>query len=224
VDATLDGPSNAPATPSSYAPRAGANVWLSIGLREGKNREVRKILSTLGLEVNRLIRVSFGPFQLLDLEAGDTESVRRRVLADQLGPELSAQFGLAADEDDEPAPRQRGGGFVAKRPPKPEGAATSPRGTASRNAARERQRDYDDDDDEDDARTSNKSSRGFVAKAPLKPDSGSRYTVRPSKPDRREDDRPRGKSIKTGPTKSGATKTRGSSIGKRPIGGKPRAR
>jgi 23S rRNA pseudouridine2605 synthase len=128
VDATLDGPSNAPASPSSFAARAGANVWLSIGLREGKNREVRKILSTLGLEVNRLIRVSFGPFQLLDLEPGDTESVRRRVLADQLGPEFSAQFGLAADDDDEPAPKQRGGGFVAKRPPVPAGGpSTKPR-------------------------------------------------------------------------------------------------
>ena len=45
----------------------GANVWLSIGLREGKNREVRKILDTLNLTVNRLIRTSFGPFQLLDM-------------------------------------------------------------------------------------------------------------------------------------------------------------
>lgn len=72
----------------------GANVWLTLGLREGKNREVRKILGSLGLEVNRLIRISFGPFQLLDLEEGDVEQVKRRVLADQLGPQLTTQFGL----------------------------------------------------------------------------------------------------------------------------------
>jgi len=71
-----------------------SNVWISIGLREGKNREVRKILATLGLDVSRLIRVSFGPFQLLDLEPGQVEPVKRRVLADQLGPQLAKEFGL----------------------------------------------------------------------------------------------------------------------------------
>ncbi len=79
----------------------GANVWLTLGLREGKNREVRKILGSLSLEVNRLIRISFGPFQLLDLEEGAVEQVKRRVLADQLGPQLTTQFGLdilATDE------------------------------------------------------------------------------------------------------------------------------
>jgi 23S rRNA pseudouridine2605 synthase len=72
----------------------GANMWLTVGIREGKNREVRKVLSSLGLDVNRLIRISFGPFQLLDLEPGQAEVVRRRVLADQLGPELAQAFGL----------------------------------------------------------------------------------------------------------------------------------
>ena len=76
----------------------GANVWLSIGLREGKNREVRKILSTLALDVNRLIRVSFGPFQLLDLAPGQVESVKRRVLAEQLGPRLAKEMGLTEPE------------------------------------------------------------------------------------------------------------------------------
>ncbi len=79
----------------------GANVWLTIGIREGKNREVRRVLATFGLEVGRLIRISFGPFQLLDLEPGEAESVKRRVLADQLGPALAAEFHLSAD--DEPA-------------------------------------------------------------------------------------------------------------------------
>jgi 23S rRNA pseudouridine2605 synthase len=82
----------------------GANVWLTLALREGKNREVRKILDRLGLTVNRLIRVSFGPFQLLDLEPGQVEIVRRKVLTDQLGPRLSQDLGLG--EDDSPRPRR----------------------------------------------------------------------------------------------------------------------
>ncbi len=76
----------------------GANVWLSVGIREGKNREVRKVLGSLGLEVNRLIRISFGPFQLLDLKPGDVERVRRRVLFDQLGPQLAAELGIEMPE------------------------------------------------------------------------------------------------------------------------------
>ena len=73
----------------------GSNVWLAVGLREGKNREVRKILEHLGLTVNRLIRISFGPFQLLDLEPGGVEPVKRRVLIDQLGARTAAELGLA---------------------------------------------------------------------------------------------------------------------------------
>jgi 23S rRNA pseudouridine2605 synthase len=72
----------------------GSNVWLSIGLREGKNREVRTILDSLGLAVNRLIRVSFGPFQLLELQPGEVEAVPRRVLIDQLGARVAASLGL----------------------------------------------------------------------------------------------------------------------------------
>jgi 23S rRNA pseudouridine2605 synthase len=90
----------------------GANVWLSIGLREGKNREVRKILATLGLDVNRLIRISFGPFQLAELEPGQVETVKRRVLAEQLGPRLAAELGLLSDAGNELGqrlkPRERG--------------------------------------------------------------------------------------------------------------------
>lgn len=81
----------------------GANMWITVGIREGKNREVRKVLSNLGLDVNRLIRISFGPFQLLDLKPGDAEVVKRRVLADQLGPEVADQFGLVEKADDKPA-------------------------------------------------------------------------------------------------------------------------
>jgi 23S rRNA pseudouridine2605 synthase len=63
----------------------GANVWLTIGLREGRNREVRRALEAVGLAVNRLIRVSYGPFQLGDLKPGEVEEVRPKVLREQLG-------------------------------------------------------------------------------------------------------------------------------------------
>jgi 23S rRNA pseudouridine2605 synthase len=63
----------------------GGNSWLLFGLREGKNREVKKVCEHLGLKVNRLIRVSFGPFMLGDLPRGGVEEVHPRVLREQLG-------------------------------------------------------------------------------------------------------------------------------------------
>jgi len=72
----------------------GDNVWITMGLREGKNREIKRILEHLGLQVNRLIRMSFGPFQLGDLEQGLVEEVRTKVLKDQLGAALAAEAGV----------------------------------------------------------------------------------------------------------------------------------
>ncbi len=71
----------------------GANCWLTIGLREGKNREVKRVLEHLGLSVNRLIRLSFGPFQLGELPEGNLLEVRTRVLRDQLGETLLRESG-----------------------------------------------------------------------------------------------------------------------------------
>jgi 23S rRNA pseudouridine2605 synthase len=63
----------------------GANAWVTVGLREGKNREIRRAMEHIGLPVNRLIRVSYGPFRLNDLKPGAVEEVKPRVLRDQLG-------------------------------------------------------------------------------------------------------------------------------------------
>jgi 23S rRNA pseudouridine2605 synthase len=66
----------------------GSNLWLTFAIREGKNREVRHVLGHLGLEVTRLIRISFGPFRLGELAEGAIEEVRTRVLREQLGARL----------------------------------------------------------------------------------------------------------------------------------------
>jgi 23S rRNA pseudouridine2605 synthase len=74
----------------------GSNVWLTFAIREGKNREVRKVLESLGLKVNRLIRLSFGPFELGALDDGAVEEVKTAVLREQLGP-LAAEAGCDFD-------------------------------------------------------------------------------------------------------------------------------
>ncbi|MBR1126283.1 pseudouridine synthase [Bradyrhizobium lablabi] len=88
----------------------GANVWLVFAIREGKNREVRNVMAHLGLEVNRLIRISYGPFQLGELEEGKVEEVKTRVLREQLGEKVAKLAGAdfarpeqsEADEDEAP--------------------------------------------------------------------------------------------------------------------------
>jgi 23S rRNA pseudouridine2605 synthase len=100
----------------------GANVWLVFAIREGKNREVRNVMAHLGLEVNRLIRVSYGPFQLGELAEGQVEEVKTRVLREQLGEKVAA---LAGAEFARPMPDEvvvdHGEAPRAKKPFKPAG-------------------------------------------------------------------------------------------------------
>ncbi|RAZ90521.1 RNA pseudouridine synthase [Mesorhizobium hawassense] len=77
----------------------GTNAWLTLGLREGKNREVKNILGALGLDVTRLIRISYGPFQLEDLPEGHVLEIKGRVLRDQLGERLIEEAGANFDAD-----------------------------------------------------------------------------------------------------------------------------
>lgn len=63
----------------------GTNAWLSVTLSEGKNREIRKLMKSVGLEVARLIRLSYGPFQLGALKKGEVKEVPQKVLREQLG-------------------------------------------------------------------------------------------------------------------------------------------
>jgi 23S rRNA pseudouridine2605 synthase len=71
----------------------GSNIWLTMAMREGKNREIRNVLGALGLEVNRLIRISFGPFRLGDISEGEVEEVKSRTLREQLGERIATAAG-----------------------------------------------------------------------------------------------------------------------------------
>ena len=83
----------------------GSNVWLTLGLREGKNREVKRLLAHLGLDTNRLIRISYGPFQIGDLAPGEVREIRGKVLRDQLGPKLANDAGADFEAAVRPPPR-----------------------------------------------------------------------------------------------------------------------
>jgi 23S rRNA pseudouridine2605 synthase len=67
----------------------GANVWLTVTLSEGKNREVRRVLESVGLKVNRLIRLSYGPLALGTLGVGEIEEVGPRVVREQFGDHIA---------------------------------------------------------------------------------------------------------------------------------------
>jgi 23S rRNA pseudouridine2605 synthase len=99
----------------------GANVWLVVSIREGKNREVRNVLAHLGLEVNRLIRVSYGPFQLGEIAEGEVQEIKSRVLREQLGEKLIAQSGAEFDTPAKSEPRDDGEAPREKKPFKPAG-------------------------------------------------------------------------------------------------------
>lgn len=114
----------------------GANAWLTVGLREGKNREIRRAMNEIGLYVNRLIRVSYGPFRLGELRPGEVEEVKSRVLRDQLGEQLSD----VAPEPLEAAPSRPGAPRGASGPksaaPRPRREAAGESGAEARRPAR----------------------------------------------------------------------------------------
>jgi 23S rRNA pseudouridine2605 synthase len=101
----------------------GANVWLVFAIREGKNREVRNVMAHLGLEVNRLIRVSYGPFQLGELAEGEVEEVKTRVLREQLGEKVAALAGadFTRPVQGEAKPEEEADAAGEKKPFKPAG-------------------------------------------------------------------------------------------------------
>lgn len=118
----------------------GANAWLTVGLREGKNREIRRAMENIGLSVNRLIRISYGPFQLGPLKPGEVEEVRRRVLRDQLGisdDETGENRPRAVRAGRKPAGAAKGGPGIGGKPQGKPGTKTAgkPMGKAPRKPA-----------------------------------------------------------------------------------------
>jgi 23S rRNA pseudouridine2605 synthase len=81
---TIDGLRYAPIE-AGLDSKKGDNAWLTVALQEGKNREVRRVMAHVGLDVSRLIRVAYGPFQLGTLERGMVEEVNPKVVREQLG-------------------------------------------------------------------------------------------------------------------------------------------
>ncbi|MCA0920558.1 pseudouridine synthase [Pseudooceanicola nanhaiensis] len=114
----------------------GANAWLTVGLREGKNREIRRAMTEIGLTVNRLIRVSYGPFQLGQLKPGAVEELRRRVLRDQLGLELGDDIGTARAAKGKPGLRPRKPAKPKPEAPAWEGTIFTGKGITAGRAAR----------------------------------------------------------------------------------------
>jgi 23S rRNA pseudouridine2605 synthase len=119
----------------------GDNAWITMGLREGKNREIKRILEHMGLQVNRLIRMSFGPFQLGDLEVGLVEEVKTKVLKDQLGAALAAEAGV----DFESPVREPIAPFGSSKKDRPERDERPARFSRDRDDERPRRRRDDDE-------------------------------------------------------------------------------
>ncbi len=119
----------------------GGNVWMNVALKEGKNREIKNVMAALGLKVNRLIRTSFGPFQLGDIPVGGLDTVKARVLQDQLGKKLARQAGVDFEApmpdpirpDPEEGSRRRSPARKA-----PQGGKRRQEGTAETGSARPR--------------------------------------------------------------------------------------
>ena len=86
---TINGQNYGPIT-ATLERQVGANAWVAIALREGKNREIRRVMEHLGYSVSRLIRTSFGPFQLGKMARGSVEEVPARVLASNLPRDVKA--------------------------------------------------------------------------------------------------------------------------------------
>lgn len=88
---TIEGIKYGPVEASMERAQSAANTWLTVVLREGKNREIRRIMEHLGLRVSRLIRVAYGPFQLGDLPVGAAREVPQKIMRDQIGDFFKAK-------------------------------------------------------------------------------------------------------------------------------------
>jgi 23S rRNA pseudouridine2605 synthase len=123
---TVDGVRYGPITAQLDKSQGAANAWLTMALKEGKNREIRRVLEALGLRVTRLIRVAYGPFQLGTLPRGEVEEVPGKVLKEQLGRGAGkgAGTGARANRQDN---KQRDGERHEEKRRRPRKHAAAPR-------------------------------------------------------------------------------------------------
>ena len=135
VEGVIYGPIEATLDKMVDKPDGRANVWITVGITEGKNREVRKVLESIGLKVNRLIRLAYGPFQLGNLEPGDVEEVGPRVirelLSDMIDPRNLPIEGASQTQD---RPARAGSRFSRDRTD----AGDAPRGGTERRGSANR--------------------------------------------------------------------------------------
>ena len=144
VEGVTYGPIEARLDKAVEKPDGRANIWISVSLQEGKNREIRRVFEALGLKVNRLIRLAYGPFALGDLALGQVEEVGPRVIAELMKgilpayklPSREAKLTPAEAPSEDNFAGRRGGGarFSSEKPahkgrptslrtPRPEGSA-----------------------------------------------------------------------------------------------------
>jgi 23S rRNA pseudouridine2605 synthase len=157
----------------------GSNVWLTLAIREGKNREVRNVLGHFGLAVTRLIRLSFGPFQLGELAEGAIEEVRTRVLRDQLGEKLVRLSG-ADFSTPRTTPHSRPRTTPHGRPRQdeaPRAAPQKPQEVKKRNSSAHAWRAHDEGRPAKKLRRRFHGARGYTAKTQPRPDGQARADV-----------------------------------------------
>ncbi|MCB2137256.1 MAG: pseudouridine synthase [Rhodobacteraceae bacterium] len=182
----------------------GANAWLTVGLREGKNREIRRAMAEVGLTVNRLIRVSYGPFRLNTMKPGDVVEVKQRVLRDQLGD------GRKTDED-KPEKPARHKGKPGPRPDRPRRDGDKP-GPRAADRGTDKPRRFDKG--RDDKRANSKDAPG----KPRPERKGAAIDGAPRRERAEAGDRPARHSADVRPRRDDDARPRGAGFGK----GKPR--
>ena len=90
----------------------GANAWFTVGIREGRNREIRRALEAVGLLVNRLIRISFGPFSLSNLKVGEVSEIKRKIIREQIGGDFESSCWITAADS---TAKRRGEGRLRRK-------------------------------------------------------------------------------------------------------------
>ncbi len=184
-----------------------ANIWITVSIREGKNREIRRIFESLGLSVNRLIRISYGPFMLGDLSSGKIEVIKPKILIEQLGSDVALKLGISVDsvQDSRPKRKQRkdsvDDAVKSKKPGSPKGGKSLNFGGKKKASGRRDQREQDFEEGKR-QRTSRRSRNADKSLARRKQDvdSSESSSRRPKRGDSRQDERGNNRSQRGKPT------------------------